>query len=185
MRRRLSGRLLLCGTSAEHCGGSGWQSYGNCGGSGCGAGLCCSRYGFCGNTAAHCQWYRKSSTTYVPSLDRVSHSGFATLYKVNSGLVYTACGFNYTADGYVASLNHAQYDPFTVNGIPSTNPSCNRKALVTGPNGTQITVKIVDRCSAERDCSKGDLGLTLSALNALGGDHTPDMEPVKIEWKFV
>ncbi|CAF0765172.1 unnamed protein product [Didymodactylos carnosus] len=178
-------RYGYCGNTAEYCGGSGLTGYGNCAASGCGSGLCCSSYGYCGNVATYCPWYRKSSSIPVPDLDGVTHAGVATLYSVNPNYVYTACGLNYTADGYVAALNYAQFDPFTINGIPSTNPSCNKKALVTGPNGTEITVKIVDRCPKEGDCNKGDLGLTLSAFKALAGDHVDDIGSVKIEWKFV
>ncbi|CAF0875623.1 unnamed protein product [Didymodactylos carnosus] len=171
-------RYGYCGSTPAYCGNIGWHGFGNCALTGCGAGLCCSTYGYCGNSVAACPWYRKSSNVIdVPSLDGVLHSGLAKLYEVNSEYVYTACGFNYTTSGNVASLNYAQFDPFTVNGIPSTNPSCNKKALVTGPGNTKITVTIVDRCPPEANCNKGDIGLSLPAFKALTGN---DEGPVKI-----
>jgi len=52
---------------------------------------------------------------------------------------------------YAAALNQVQFDPYTVNGIPSTNPVCQKKALVKGPKG-EITVRFIDRCP---DCQEG------------------------------
>ena len=98
---------------------------------------------------------------------------------------------------YVAALNQAQFDPYTVNGIPSSNPICNKKAVVKGPNG-QITVRFVDRCFdckegtcrleslgsfADNFSSLGDIALTQEAFVAVAGElgngHT------NVEWHFI
>jgi hypothetical protein len=52
---------------------------------------------------------------------------------------------------YTAALNEVQFDPFTANGIPSTNPICQKKAIAKGPKG-EIVVRFVDRC---QECKKG------------------------------
>ncbi len=52
---------------------------------------------------------------------------------------------------YTAALNEVQFDPYTVNGIPSTNPICEKKAVAKGSKG-EIIVRFVDRC---RDCKEG------------------------------
>jgi hypothetical protein len=52
---------------------------------------------------------------------------------------------------YTAALNQAQFDPYTVDGIPSNNPICQKKALVKGPQG-EVTVRFVDRCA---ECPEG------------------------------
>jgi hypothetical protein len=52
---------------------------------------------------------------------------------------------------YAGALNQVQFDPYTVNGIPSTNPVCQKKALVKGPKG-EIIVRFIDRCP---DCQEG------------------------------
>ncbi|CAF0990556.1 unnamed protein product [Didymodactylos carnosus] len=179
-------RYGYCGSTAAYCGSYGWQGYGNCASTGCGSSLCCTGYGYCGTS--YCRWFGKSSSEIsVPSLDGVVHAGRAKLYTITDDYLYTACGFNSTTnDDAVASLNYAQFDPFTVNGIGSTNPSCNRKALVTGPSGKQVTVTIVDRCPSEADCGKGDLGLALAAFKTVTDDNIEDSdEPVPIEWKFI
>lgn len=52
---------------------------------------------------------------------------------------------------YTAALNQVQFDPYTVDGIPSKNPICEKKALVKGPQG-EIVVRFVDRCA---ECKEG------------------------------
>jgi hypothetical protein len=37
--------IYSCAASATYCGGGGAVSYGNCAGTACGSGLCCTRYG--------------------------------------------------------------------------------------------------------------------------------------------
>lgn len=80
---------------------------------------------------------------------------------------------------YVAALNQAQFDPYTVNGIPSSNPVCQKKAVVKGLKG-EITVRFVDRCF---DCKEGDIALTQEGFVAVAGDlgtgHT------NVEWHFI
>jgi hypothetical protein len=44
--------VISCGATPEHCQGAITQ--GSCQTKGCPNGLCCSKYGFCGNTPAHC-----------------------------------------------------------------------------------------------------------------------------------
>jgi hypothetical protein len=63
---------------------------------------------------------------------------------------------------HVAALNHAQFDPYTVNGIPSSNPICHKKALVKGPKG-EIKVRFVDRCP---DCKERKYLLNLFSFFA-------------------
>lgn len=74
------------------------------------------------------------------------------------GSQYSTCGIERslsldeeTDKIYVAALNQVQFDPYTVNGIPSTNPICQKKALVKGPHG-EIKVRFLDRCP---DCVDG------------------------------
>jgi len=80
---------------------------------------------------------------------------------------------------YTAAINQAQFDPYTVNGIPSTNPICQKKAIVKGPKG-QITVRFLDRCF---DCKEGDLALTEEGFIAVAGEigtgHT------SVQWRFI
>lgn len=75
-----------------------------------------------------------------------------------AGSQYSTCGISRARsldDGdekiYTAALNEEQFDPYTVSGIPSTNPICEKKALVKGVNG-EIVVRFVDRC---QDCKQG------------------------------
>lgn len=74
------------------------------------------------------------------------------------GSQYSTCGIERgqslnedTMRIYPAALNAAQFDPYTVDGIPSNNPICQKKALVKGPRG-DIIVRFVDRCP---DCQHG------------------------------
>jgi len=80
----------------------------------------------------------------------------------------------------IGAINALQFDPYTLNGIASTNKICSRKALITGPSGTKIIVKIVDRCP---DCQKGDLALSRTAFLAVAGEMGTGH--VKIDWQFI
>jgi len=80
---------------------------------------------------------------------------------------------------YTAALNQAQFDPYTVDGIPSNNPICQKKALVKGPQG-EITVRFVDRCP---ECQEGDLGLTEEAFLAVNGEIGTG--ETNVEWHFI
>lgn len=76
-----------------------------------------------------------------------------------AGSDYSTCGTSRTRslnEGddiiYTAALNEVQFDPYTDNGIPSSNPICQKKAIVKGVNGA-IVVQFLDRC---HDCKKGN-----------------------------
>ncbi|CAF2797045.1 unnamed protein product [Rotaria sp. Silwood2] len=145
----------FCGNTAAHCGGTG---YGNCGQTGCGAGLCCSRHGYCGPYATHCSFAKFLSRKEPASLEGEFH-GEATYYnETMAGSEYSTCGTSRARSLdesdekiYTAALNEVQFDPYTVEGIPSTNPICQKKAIVKGAKG-EIVVRFVDRC---RDCKNG------------------------------
>ncbi len=85
--------------------------------------------------------------------------GQATYYNATKvGSDYSTCGIERARsldEGdqkvYTAALNQAQFDPYTVDGIPSNNPICQKKALVKGPQG-EVTVRFVDRCP---ECKQG------------------------------
>jgi len=173
-----------CGTTAAYCGGA--VSYGNCGYTSCGAGLCCTRYGYCGSVGSYCA-KKKSLENVEPASIEGQFQGHATYYnETKVSTEYSTCG---TQRGrsldegdekvYTAALNHAQFDPYTVDGIPSTNPICQKKALVKGPQG-EITVRFVDRCP---ECQEGDLALTEEAFLAVNGEiGTGD---TNVEWHFI
>jgi len=80
---------------------------------------------------------------------------------------------------YTAALNEVHFDPYTVDGIPSTNPICQKKAIVKGAKG-EIVVRFVDRC---RNCKDGTIGLTydgfIAVAGALGDGHTD------VAWHFL
>ncbi|CAF1129261.1 unnamed protein product [Rotaria sordida] len=173
----------FCGNTAAHCGGTG---YGNCGATGCGAGLCCSQHGYCGSYATHCPYGRFLSRKQPASLEGEFH-GDATYYNATvAGSEYSTCGTSRARslnEGnekiYTAALNEVQFDPYTVDGIPSTNPICQKKAIVKGVKG-EIVVRFVDRC---HDCKQGDIGLTYDGFMAVAGElgsgHTD------IAWHFL
>jgi len=172
-----------CGSSAAHCG---VVSYGNCGVTSCGGGLCCTQYGYCGSVGSYCA-YQKSTGGLEPAPLEGEFKGQATYYnETQFGSQYSTCG---TERGrsldeesekiYGVALNHAQFDPYTVNGIPSTNPVCDKKALVKGPNG-EIKVRFIDRCS---DCKEGDIALTQDAFIAVAGELGTGH--ISVEWHFI
>lgn len=80
---------------------------------------------------------------------------------------------------YGAALNQAQFDPYTVNGIPSTNPICQKRAVVKGLKG-EIKVRFIDRCP---DCQQGDLALTDEAFIAVAGELGTGQ--TNVEWHFI
>ena len=96
---------------------------------------------------------------------------------------------------YTAALNEAQFDPYTVDGIPSTNPICEKKAIVKGSKG-EILVRFIDRCHGCKEGKYysyydvnfvlyflGDIALTYDAFLAVAGElgngHTD------IVWHFL
>lgn len=112
----------------------------------------------CGTVGLHCAYRRSTDDTEPATIEGVFR-GTATYYNESQvSTQYSTCG---TERGqpldendpqvFVAALNQAQFDPYTVDGIPSNNPICQKKAVVRGPKG-QITVRFVDRCP---DCKMG------------------------------
>jgi len=172
-----------CGNSGAHCG---LVSYGNCGATACGAGLCCTRYGYCGSIGAYCA-LQKSAGDIQPASLEGEFQGQATYYnETKVGSQYSTCGIerghSLNEDNekvYGAALNQAQFDPYTVNGIPSSNPICQKKALVKGPKG-EITVRFIDRCP---DCKEGNLALTQEAFIAVAGELGTG--ETNVEWHFI
>ena len=112
----------------------------------------------CGSIGVYCA-LQKSAGDIQPASLEGEFKGHATYYnETKVGSQYSTCGIERslsldeeTEKVYVAALNQVQFDPYTVNGIPSTNPICQKKALVKGPNG-QIKVRFLDRCP---DCVEG------------------------------
>ena len=99
---------------------------------------------------------------------------------------------------YTAALNQIQFDPYTVDGIASKNPICEKKALVKGPQG-EIIVRFVDRCPqclegnvfshfelqllTNLSCTSGDIALTEEAFLAVNGELGTGR--TNVEWKFI
>jgi len=172
-----------CGNSASYCGA---VSYGNCGATACGAGLCCTRYGYCGSVGAYCA-LQKSANDIQPASLEGNFQGQATYYnETKAGSQYSTCGIergrSLNEDDetiYIAALNQAQFDPYTVNGIPSSNPICQKKAIVKGAKG-EIKVRFVDRCP---DCNERDVALTEEAFIAVAGELGNGQ--TNVEWHFI
>lgn len=112
----------------------------------------------CGTIGIYCA-YQKSSGDIEPVSIEGEFKGQATYYnETKVGSQYSTCG---TERGqpldekdqkiYAAALNQAQFDPYTVDGIPSSNPICQKKASVKGPQG-EIIVRFIDRCP---ECKTG------------------------------
>lgn len=105
---------------------------------------------------------QKSSQAEAAPLEG-EFKGAATYYnETQASSVYSTCGTerarSLNEDDeqiFTAALNKIQFDPYTVDGIPSNNPICQKKAIVKGPVG-QITVRFVDRCA---DCGEGCIDL--------------------------
>ncbi|CAM2720779.1 unnamed protein product [Rotaria socialis] len=159
-----------CGSSAAYCA---TVTYNNCGATSCGVGLCCTRYGYCDRVGPYCGYKKSGSNSESVSLEG-EFKGEATYYnETKAGTQYSTCGIarglsldenNQTI--YSAALNQAQFDPFTLQGIPSSNPICQKKAVVKGPVG-EIIVRFIDRCP---DCKANDIGLTQQAFIAVAGE---------------
>jgi len=80
---------------------------------------------------------------------------------------------------YVAALNEVQFDPYTTDGIPSTNPICEKKAIAKGAKG-EITVRFVDRC---RGCKQDEIALTHEAFMAVAGELGDGV--TNVVWHFL
>jgi hypothetical protein len=112
----------------------------------------------CGTYGVACALQKSNSAAEPASLEG-EFEGQATYYnesQVSSD--FSTCGIERTLslnedneNIYVAALNMIQFDPYTVDGIPSSNPVCQKKALVKGPAG-EIIVRFVDRCP---ECKQG------------------------------
>ncbi|CAF2134849.1 unnamed protein product [Rotaria magnacalcarata] len=173
----------FCGNTAAYCGA---VSYGNCGATACGAGLCCTRQGYCGTVGIYCA-YQKSSGNIEPVSIEGEFKGQASYYnETKVGSQYSTCGIQreQSLDEndrkiYGAALNQAQFDPYTINGIPSSNPICQKKAVVKGSR-SEIIVRFIDRCP---DCKAGDIALTQDAFIAVAGDIGDGTTIV--EWHFL
>lgn len=106
----------------------------------------------CGSYGAYCA-VQKSLTDKEPASIEGEFQGQATYYnETQAGSDYSSCGLERARSLdeenqkiYTAALNQAQFDPYTVDGIASNNPICQKKALVKGPQG-EIIVRFVDRC---------------------------------------
>lgn len=115
----------------------------------------------CGTYGGYCALGKSMKNVDAASLEG-EFKGEATFY--NETLVstdYSLCGTERARsldDGeqkvFTAALNKIQFDPYTVDGIPSKNPVCQKKALVKGPAG-EVIVRFVDRCP---DCQQGKDG---------------------------
>lgn len=113
----------------------------------------------CGTIGAYCA-FQKSAGDIQPASLEGEFKGHATYYnETKAGSQYSTCGIERSLPLdeesekiYVAALNQIQFDPYTVNGIPSTNPICQKKALVKGPKG-EIKIRFLDRCP---DCVEGN-----------------------------
>lgn len=172
-----------CGNTAAHCG---VIAYGNCGATACSAGLCCTRFGFCGTIGVHCAIQKSSGDIQPVSLEG-EFQGEATYYNESKvGTQYSTCGIQrgHSLDEdnkkiYPAALNQAQFDPYTVDGIPSTNPICQKKAIVKGIKG-EIIVRFIDRCP---DCKQGDIALTEEGFMAVAGEIGSGL--TSVTWNFI
>ncbi|CAF1335291.1 unnamed protein product [Rotaria sordida] len=172
-----------CGSVATYCA---TVSYSNCGTKSCGVGLCCTRFGYCDRVGASCA-YKKSSTQSQPVSLEGKFKGQATYYnETKVGTQYSTCGVERRLSldesnqkVYGAALNQAQFDPYTVRGIPSSNPICQKKALVKGPKG-EIVVRFIDRCP---DCKGNDIALTREAFIEVAGEL--GIGQTFVEWYFM
>lgn len=112
----------------------------------------------CGTVGAYCAKKRTLEDAQPASIEGEIQGQARYYNESNVGTQYSTCGTERARslnEGeekiFTAALNQAQFDPYTVDGIPSKNPICQKKALVKGPQG-EITVRFVDRCP---ECQEG------------------------------
>ncbi|PRP89268.1 hypothetical protein PROFUN_02142 [Planoprotostelium fungivorum] len=155
----------------------------NCG---CDSGMCCSQWGYCGNTddycGSGCQQNCNGGNNGGDNSNNGGNNGGndggnggngdGTYFDPGLG----ACGTYASGSDYIAALNAPQWgaDP---NGNPNNNPNCGRKAVVTGPLGS-VTVTIQDKCPP---CKSGDLDLSPAAFNQIGD---PQQGRIHITWHW-
>ena len=117
-----------------------------------------SLYFSCGSTAAHCSLARFLSKKQPASLEGLFQSRARYYNESKASYEYSTCGINRARSLdennvkiYIAALNEGQFDPYTKDGIPSTNPICEKKAIAKGSKG-EILIRFVDRCHG---CEEG------------------------------
>ena len=96
------------------------------------------------------------------------HSGDGTFYDFASGA--GACLYDKTSDFRIAALNAFDW---------AGSAWCGACADVTGPNGNQVRVRIVDECA---DCAKGQLDFHPEAFAVLA---PKEQGRIAITWTFV
>ena len=96
------------------------------------------------------------------------HSGDGTYYDFADG--GGACLYDKTSDFHIAALNGFDW---------AGSAWCGACADVTGPNGKQVRVRIVDECP---DCSKGQLDFHPDAFALLA---PKEQGRISITWSFV
>jgi len=96
------------------------------------------------------------------------HSGDGTYYTFADGT--GACMYDKTSDVHIAALNVADW---------AGSAWCGACADVTGPNGNQVRVRIVDECP---DCAKGQLDFHPDAFALLA---PKEQGRIAITWSFV
>jgi hypothetical protein len=147
----------------------------------CAAGLCCSRWGYCGTGNDYCGNGCQAGPCWSGGGGgggpRGSFSGRCTYYYVQGGV--TACGTRHSDNEHIAALNMAQFDPHTPNGNPNRNSLCNRKIQVNGPHGS-VEVRVVDRCPG---CPYGGLDISPSAFKIVAGNLDVGVAQVSWHWK--
>lgn len=109
-------------------------------------------------------------TTNVVTAEKFGepHSGDGTYYTFADGS--GACLYDKTSDFHIAALNAFDW---------AGSAWCGACADVTGPNGTQVRVRIVDECP---DCAKGQLDFHPDAFAVLA---PKEQGRIAISWSFV
>jgi expansin (peptidoglycan-binding protein) len=97
-----------------------------------------------------------------------AHSGDGTFYTFADGS--GACMYDKTSDIHIAALNAPDW---------AGSAWCGACADVTGPDGSQVRVRIVDECA---DCSKGQLDFHPDAFALLA---PKERGRIAINWNFV
>jgi expansin (peptidoglycan-binding protein) len=96
------------------------------------------------------------------------HRGDGTYYTFADGS--GACLYDKTSDFHIAALNGFDW---------AASAWCGACADVTGPNGNQVRVRIVDECP---DCAKGQLDFHPDAFAVLA---PKEQGRIAISWSFV
>lgn len=143
------------------CSGSDAEAAGGGGGSG--------SAGSPGGSAAGSAAQNPSPTTVVTTEKfGETHTGDGTYYTFADGS--GACLYDKTSDFHIAALNGFDW---------AGSAWCGACADVTGPNGNQVRVRIVDECP---DCAKGQLDFHPDAFAVLA---PKEQGRIAISWSFV